>query len=55
MGDAIRYYTQLQNQMRNIWGWVDTFDLGLSYFGFEGIQIYFKFVDINSLQLILCK
>jgi hypothetical protein len=49
MGDAIRYYTQLQNQMRNTRGWVDTFDLGLSYFGFEGIQIFFKFAYINSL------
>jgi hypothetical protein len=55
MGDAIRYYTQLQYQMRNNWGWANTSDLELSYFEFEGIQILFKFDDIYSLLLILCK
>jgi hypothetical protein len=54
MVEAIKYYTQLQNQMRNNWGWADTFDLGLSYSGFECIQILFKFEDIYSLLLILC-
>jgi hypothetical protein len=54
MGEAIRYCTDAKSNEEQL-GMGGYFLLGMSYFEFEGIQILFKFEDIYSLLLILCK